>query len=71
MSAEGAAAALEEKSPALIHLGSNPFCEISAKSIFVILSEAKDLVFSISYEILRSLRSFRMTVLTAFAEVSL
>jgi hypothetical protein len=33
-----------------------------ASSIFVILSAAKDLVFSISYEILRSLRSLRMTV---------
>jgi hypothetical protein len=33
--------------------------EISAKSLSVILSEAKDLVFS---KVLRSLRSLRMTV---------
>jgi len=44
--------------------------ETSAKSILVILSEAKDLVFSKSYEILQSLCSLRMTVLRTFAEVS-
>ena len=43
---------------------------ISAKSHFVILSEAKDLVFTYSYEILRSLRSLRMTKPGTFAEVS-
>ncbi len=52
MSAEGVAAALEEKSPALIHLGSNPFCESLRKAFLSSLSKAKDLVFSISYEIL-------------------
>jgi hypothetical protein len=44
--------------------------ETSAKSHFVILSEAKDLVFSRTYEILRSLRSLRMTGAGTFAEVS-
>jgi len=44
--------------------------ETSAKSHFVILSEAKDLVFSRIYEILRSLTSLRMTSEGAFAEVS-
>jgi hypothetical protein len=44
--------------------------ETSAKSHFVILSEAKDLVFTYSYEILRSLRSLRMTKAGIFAEVS-
>jgi len=44
--------------------------ETSAKSRFVILSEAKDLVFPCSYEILRSLRSLRMTGKGTFAEVS-
>ncbi len=44
--------------------------ESSSKSHFVILSEAKDLVFTYSYEILRSLRSLRMTKAGTFAEVS-
>jgi len=44
--------------------------ETSADSHFVILSEAKDLVFPCSYEILRSLRSLRMTSEGTFAEVS-
>jgi hypothetical protein len=44
--------------------------ETSAKYHFVILSEAKDLVFSRSHEILRSLRSLRMTIRVNFAEVS-
>jgi len=35
--------------------------ETFAKKHFVILSGAKDLVFSRGYEILRSLRSLRMT----------
>jgi lipopolysaccharide/colanic/teichoic acid biosynthesis glycosyltransferase len=43
--------------------------ETSANSHFVILSEAKDLVFPCSYEILRSLRSLRMTREGTFAEV--
>ena len=47
------------------------FIETSAKSHFVILSEAKDLVFSHTYEILRSLRSLRMTGAGTFAEVSI
>jgi hypothetical protein len=42
----------------------------SAKSLFVILSEAKDLVFTRNFEILRSLRSLRMTVERIFAELS-
>src|SRR5512139_1409394 len=45
--------------------------ETSAKSHFVVLSEAKDLVFSCSYEILRSLRALRMTSEGTFAEVSI
>ncbi len=44
--------------------------ETSAKSHFVILSAAKDLVSPHSYEILRSLRSLRMTGKGTFAEVS-
>jgi hypothetical protein len=44
--------------------------ETSAKSHFVILSGAKDLVLLGSYEILRSLRSLRMTGEGTFAEVS-
>jgi hypothetical protein len=43
--------------------------ETSAKHHFVILSGAKDLVFSRSYEILRSLRSLRMTSKVTYAEV--
>jgi hypothetical protein len=43
--------------------------ETSAKHHFVILSGAKDLVFSRGYEILRSLRSLRMTSKVTFAEV--
>jgi hypothetical protein len=43
---------------------------ISAKSHVVILSVARDLVFSCSYEILRSLCSLRMTGEGTFAEVS-
>jgi hypothetical protein len=45
--------------------------EIAANSHFVILSVAKDLVFPCSYEILRSLRSLRMTGEGIFAEVSI
>jgi hypothetical protein len=45
--------------------------ETSAKNRVVILSVAKDLVFTGSYEILRSLRSLRMTGERAFAEVSI
>jgi hypothetical protein len=45
--------------------------ETSAQSHFVILSGAKDLVFSRIYEILRSLRSIRMTSEGALAELSL
>jgi len=41
----------------------------AANSHFVILSEAKDLVFSRTYEILQSLRSLRMTGKGTFAEV--
>ena len=41
-----------------------------ADSHLVILSKAKDLVFPCSYEILRSLRSLRMTGEGTFAEVS-
>ena len=41
--------------------------ESSTKTHFVILSEAKDLVFTCSYEILRSLRSLGMTGVRAFA----
>jgi hypothetical protein len=44
--------------------------ETSAKVPPVILSETKDLVFSKGYEILQSLRSFRMTIYGTFAEVS-
>jgi hypothetical protein len=44
--------------------------ETSAKSHFVILSPAKDLVFARSYEILRSLRSLRMPGKGTFAEAS-
>jgi hypothetical protein len=43
--------------------------ETSGKCHFVILSEAKDLVFTHSYEILRSLCSLRMTGERTFAEV--
>ena len=42
----------------------------SANSHFVILSAAKDLVLPCIYEILRSLRSLRMTGEGTFAEVS-
>jgi hypothetical protein len=44
--------------------------ETSTNSHFVILSAAKDLVFTCSYEILRSLRSLRMTGEGTFPEVS-
>jgi hypothetical protein len=44
--------------------------ETSAEYHFVILSEAKDLVFTHSYEIRRSLCSLRMTGERTFAEVS-
>jgi hypothetical protein len=44
--------------------------ETSAKSHFVILSGAKDLVSCRNYEILQSLRSLRMTGAGTFAEVS-
>jgi hypothetical protein len=44
--------------------------ETPAKSHFVILSEAKYLVFSSLYEIIRSLRSLRMTGGGALTEVS-
>jgi hypothetical protein len=44
--------------------------ETSVKCHFVILSEAKDLVFTPSYEILRSLCSLRMTGEGTFAEIS-
>jgi hypothetical protein len=44
--------------------------ETSAESYFVILSGAKDLVFSRIDEILRSLRSLRMTDEGTFAEAS-
>jgi hypothetical protein len=44
--------------------------ETSAKSHFVILSEAKDLVLCRFFEILRSLRSLRMTGNATFAELS-
>jgi hypothetical protein len=44
--------------------------ETSAKTHCVILSEAKDLIFSRTYEILRSLRSLRMTSKGAFAGTS-
>ncbi len=44
--------------------------ETFAKGEFVILSEAKDLVFLRIYEILRSLRALRMTKMGTFAEVS-
>ena len=44
--------------------------ESSAKHPPVILSVAKDLVFTVSYEILRSLCSLRMTIFGTFAEVS-
>jgi len=44
--------------------------ETSARSLFVILSEAKDLVFTRNFEILRSLRSLRMTFERIFAELS-
>ncbi len=56
--------------PGTWHLA--PFCahlETSAKIHIVILSAAKDLVFSRTYEILRSLRSLRMTGEGTFAEV--
>ena len=43
--------------------------ETSAKCHFVILSEAKDLVFTPSYEIFRSLCSFRMTGKRTFTEL--
>ena len=42
----------------------------SAKCHFVILSEAKDLLFTGAYEIIRSLCSLRMTDAATFAEVS-
>jgi hypothetical protein len=42
--------------------------ETSAKCDFVILSEAKDLLVTNIYEILRSLGSLRMTVEGTFAE---
>jgi hypothetical protein len=45
--------------------------ENSAKSNFVTLSGAKDLVFSDTYEILRSLLSLRMTGQGTLAEVSI
>jgi hypothetical protein len=51
----------------------NPYTlqiETSAKSHFVILSAAKDLVFTCSDEILQSLRSLRMTGEGTFTEVS-
>jgi hypothetical protein len=44
--------------------------ETSAKSYVVILSVAKDLVFTGSYEILRSLRALGMTDAGTSAEVS-
>jgi hypothetical protein len=44
--------------------------ETSAQGHFVILSEAKDLVFPYSYEILRPLRFLRMTSGGTFAGVS-
>jgi hypothetical protein len=44
--------------------------EVLAKSRFVIQSEAKDLVISRRYEILRSLRSLRMTGMELFARRS-
>jgi hypothetical protein len=44
--------------------------ETSAKVPPVILSETKDLVFSMAYKILQSLRSFRMTIYGTSAEVS-
>ena len=44
--------------------------ETSANRPFVILSEAKDLIFPRIYEILRSLRFLRMTREETFAEVS-
>jgi hypothetical protein len=44
--------------------------ETSAKTHFVILSAAKDLVLTCNYEILRSLRSLRMTGKETFAELS-
>jgi len=46
------------------------YFETSTNSLFVILSEAKDLVFPCIYEILRSLRSLRMTGEGTFAGVS-
>jgi hypothetical protein len=51
-------------SPQIMHL------ETSADSRFVILSEAKDLIFLRTFEILRSLRSLRMTRGGTFTEVS-
>jgi hypothetical protein len=45
--------------------------ESSTKSHFVIQSEAKDLAFSRSYEILRSLGSLSMTGGGTFAEVQM
>jgi hypothetical protein len=44
--------------------------ETYANSLFVILSTAKDLVFTHNYENLRSLPSLRMRVERTFAEVS-
>ncbi len=59
----------EPPGAAVLHQKNSKF-ETSAKRFFVILSEAKDLVFIGNYEILRSLRSLRMTAGRTFAEVS-
>jgi hypothetical protein len=44
--------------------------EALAKCLFVILSAAKDLAFSATFEILRSLRFLRMTGMETFARGS-
>jgi hypothetical protein len=53
-----------------LHRNSPVQLETSAKYHFVILSQAKDLVFTRAYKILRSLCSLRMTGEGTFAEVS-
>jgi len=47
------------------------YIEPSVNSYFVILSAAKDLILTCSYEILRSLRFLRMTGEGTFAEVAI
>ena len=51
-------------------IAKNKYFESNPQYPFVILSGAKDLALTYSYEILRSLRSLRMTKAGTFTEVS-